>query len=111
VPRVVRSIDIFLPLDYNNGREVEEPKFSDLENELPARFGGVTSIRRQFPLQGLWRSRGKVFQDRVVIFSALDFNTLEISELIHFLEGLKRRLKRKFAQQEILITVHELLAI
>jgi hypothetical protein len=111
VPRLVRRIDVFLPLDYNDGRQVEETKFAKLENELLIRFGGVTSFRRQFPLQGLWQSKGKVFQDRVVIFTALDFSAQDNAELVEYLEGLKKRLKRKFAQKEILITIHELLAI
>jgi hypothetical protein len=111
VAHLVRSIGIFLPLDYNNGRTIEESKFSQLENQLLVRFGGVTSIRRQFPLQGLWRTKKRVFQDRVVIFTALDFSSQESSRLIHFLEGLKGRLKKGFAQRDVLITVHELLAI
>jgi len=75
------------------------------------RFGGVTSTQRQFPLRGLWQSGSRAFQDRVVIFSVMDFRTLTELERIRYLERLKARLKRKFDQLEVLITMQELLAI
>jgi hypothetical protein len=53
VPRQIRTIEIYLPLDYNDGRPMEESKYVHLEDELLTRFGGVTSIQRQFPLRGL----------------------------------------------------------
>jgi hypothetical protein len=52
VPQPVRSIDVYLPLDYNDGRPIEESKYIRLQAELLKRFGGVTSTQRQFPLQG-----------------------------------------------------------
>src|SRR5262249_5481674 len=58
---------------------------------------------------GLWRSEGRVFQDRVVVFSVLDWQARTAAEVIRYLERLKTRLKKKFAQLEILITVQELL--
>ena len=109
--RPIRSIDIYLPLDYNDGRPIEDTKYVALQQELLTRFGGVTSIQRQFPLRGLWRSEDRVFQDRVVVFSVLDFETTTEPEIVRYLERLKTRLKKKFAQLEILITVHEMLAI
>jgi hypothetical protein len=49
--------------------------------------------------------------DRVVVFSALDFGTQTEFERIRYLERLKVRLKKKFEQLDILITVQELVAI
>ncbi len=109
--RPIRNIDICLPLDDNAGRPVPESRFVSLQNELLARFGGVTSTQRQFPLQGLWQSGSRVYQDRVVVFSVIDFQTPTEFELLRYLERLQSRLKKKFAQLEILITVQELLAI
>jgi hypothetical protein len=111
VPRPIRTIDIYLPLDYNDGRPIEESKYVHLEDELLTRCGGVTSIQRQFPLRGQWRSEDRVFQDRVVVFSVLDFQDSTQLEAFRYLERLKSRLKKKFAQLEILITVQEMLAI
>ncbi len=111
MPRPIRSIELYLPLDYNDGRPIEESKFVSLQNELLSRFGGVTSTQRQFPLQGLWRSQERVFEDRVIVFTVMDFRSKTQLEMIRYLERLKTRLMRKFEQLEILITLQELLAI
>ncbi len=109
--RPIRSIDIYLPLDYNDGRSIPETRFTSLQQELLNRFGGVTSMQRHFPLQGLWRSGGDVFQDRVVVFTVMDFHAENELESLRYLNRLKTRLNRKFDQMEILITVQQLLAI
>jgi hypothetical protein len=111
VPRPIRRIEIFIPLDYSDGRPIEESKFNRLENELLDRFGGVTTIQRRFPLRGLWKFQSDVHYDRVVVITVMDFHTQTEFESIQYLERLKGRLKKKFAQLEILIIVHELLAI
>jgi hypothetical protein len=41
----------------------------------------------------------------------MDFRTDSLFQSLRFLERLKTRLKRKFEQLEVLITVQELLAI
>jgi hypothetical protein len=109
--RPIRSIDIYLPLDYNNGRPIPEPKYIALQQELLSRFGGVTSVQRQFPLQGIWQSGVHKYHDRIVIFSVMDFREGTQLQSLRYLEKLKARLKSKFDQLEILITVTELLAI
>lgn len=109
--RPIRSIDIYLPLDFNDGRSIPESKFVALEDELLLRYGGVTSVQRQFPLQGVWQSGGDVYHDRVVVFSVMDFRGETQLECLRYLTRLKGRLKKKFEQLEILITVSELLAI
>ena len=109
--RPIRSIDVYLPLDYNDGRPIPESKYIALQQELLRRFGGVTSVQRQFPLQGMWQSGNVVFHDRVVVLSVMDFRTETQLEGRRYLERLKGRLKRRFDQLEILITVAELLAI
>lgn len=42
--RPIRGIEIFLPLDYNDGRPIAEQKYLSLQQELLGRFGGVTSV-------------------------------------------------------------------
>jgi hypothetical protein len=44
--RPIRSIEIYLPLDYNDGRPIPESKYVALQQELLTRFGGVTSVQR-----------------------------------------------------------------
>jgi hypothetical protein len=109
--RPIRSIDIYLPLDYNDGRPIPESKYVALQQELVGRFGGLTSIQRQFPLQGMWQGQSRLFHDRVVVFTAMDLRAEIEIESLRYLERLKERLKRKFDQLEILITVQQLLAI
>ena len=109
--RPIRSIDIYLPLEFNDGRLIPESKYLSLQEELLGRFGGVTSTQRQFPLQGVWQAGPEVYHDRVVVFSVMDFRDDTHLECLRHLERLKGRLKRKFDQLEILITVADLLAI
>lgn len=111
VPLPIRRIEIYLPLKYNDGRPIEGTKFEDLQHEILDRFGGVTLIQPQFPLRGLWRSKAKVFQDEIVVFNVMDFRSGKELETIRYLERLKKRLKKEFAQLEILITLQDLLAI
>jgi hypothetical protein len=111
MPRPIRSIEIYLPLDYNDGSAIEESKFLGLQRELLLRFGGVTSTQRQYPLQGMWQAQGRLYQDRVVVFAVMDFRAKTQLETLRYLERLKDRLKKKLDQLEILITVQEMLAI
>jgi hypothetical protein len=109
--RPIRSIDIYLPLDFNDGRPVPESRFLSLQQELLDRFGGVTSVQRQFPLQGVWQSGPAVYHDRVVMFSVMSFREETQLQCLRYLERLKVRLKKRFDQLEVLITVAEMLAV
>jgi hypothetical protein len=109
--RPIRALEIYLPLEYNDGRPIEDVKFVSLQQELVNRFGGVTSTQKYFPLQGLWQSPNRVFQDRIVVLNVMDFSGAKQLEIIQYLTRLKNRLKKKFAQLEILITFQELLAV
>lgn len=94
--RPIRSIEIYLPLDTNDGRPIPEANFVALQQELLLRFGGVTSLQRQFPLQGIWQSEADVYEDRVVVFSVMDFRDGTQLECLGYLKRLKGRLKKKF---------------
>ena len=107
----IRGIEIYLPLDYNDGRAIPESKYVALQQELLERFGGVTSVQRQFPLQGVWHSGLDVYHDRVVVFSTMDFRDGTQPECLQYLARLKGSLKKRFDQLEILITVAEMLAV
>ena len=111
MPRPVRRVEIYLPLEYNDGRPISDSKYLGLQKELRSRFGGVTSTQRQFPLQGAWHSGTDVYEERVVVFTMMDFRDEDEREILRYLERLKKRLKKKFDQLEILITVQELIAI
>jgi hypothetical protein len=107
----IRGIDIYVPLDYNNGEPIPATKFISLEGELLRRFGGVTSLQRKFPLRGVWYSGTEIYYDEVIVFSAMDLSETTQLECLRYLQRLKERLKKKFDQLEILITVTDMLAI
>jgi hypothetical protein len=109
--RPIRGIEIYLPLEYNDGRPIPESRYVSLQQELLDRFGGVTSTQRQFPLQGVWQSGAEVYQGRVVVLGVMSFRDETQLESLRYLERLKARLKKKFDQLDILITVTELLAV
>ena len=46
MPRPAQRYDIFLPLRYSDGREIESEKFIQLQDELIEQFNGVTSVKR-----------------------------------------------------------------
>lgn len=107
----IRGIEIYLPLEYNDGSPIPESKYISVQKELLRRFGGVTSVQRQFPLQGVWQAEESVYCDNVVVFSTMDFRTWTQLECLRYLQRLKNRLKKEFDQLEILITVAEMLAV
>src|SRR5689334_6837340 len=100
--RPIRSIEIYLPLDYNDGSPISESKYVSLQNELLVRYGGVTSVQREFPLQGIWQIGPTVYFDRVVVFSVMNFRQETQLESLQYLKRLKTRLKKRFEQLEIL---------
>jgi hypothetical protein len=109
--RPIRNVEIDLPLDFNDGRPIPPSRYISLQGELLSRFGGVTSVQREFPLQGVWQSGTQVYHDRVVVLSVMDFRDETDLASLRYLERLKTRLIKRFDQLEILITVTQLLAI
>lgn len=107
----IRSIDIYLPLDYNDGTPIPPSYFIAIQQEMLRRFGGVTSVQRQFPLQGAWQTEANTYLDLVVVFTVMHFCAWKQLECLRYLQKLKARLMKKFAQLDILITVADLLAV
>jgi hypothetical protein len=101
MPKSARRYDLYLPLAYNDGRPIADELFDEIERRLLARFGGVTSQQRQFPLRGIWQGEVQLFLDRVIIMTALDFRR---NGSTTFIASLKESLLMKLDQLEILIT-------
>jgi hypothetical protein len=51
--RSARRYDLYLPVADNNGRPLADAVFDSVELRLLARFGGLTSQQRDFPLRGI----------------------------------------------------------
>ncbi|GEM_PF-1670353 len=111
MPRRIRHIDIYLPLEHNDGAAVAESFYVALGDEILERFGGYTVNQRKFPLKGIWKTGETKYEDRVIIFGVMDFSNRTDFETLRYLQNLQTRLKKKLEQLEVLITMHELTAI
>lgn len=101
MPRAARRYDFYLPLADNEGRPFADELFQAVQGRLLARFGGLTSQQRQFPLQGIWQGDTRLYLDLVVIMTVLDFRRRGSTR---FIAQLKKALLREFEQLEILMT-------
>ena len=105
MPRVARRGEFYPPVPYNDGTPVEVERFDRIGRELVARFGGVTSIQRQFPLRGTWRGERQTYLDLVVVLSVIGLSGEDASA---YLASYKESLRERFRQEEVLITMQEL---
>jgi hypothetical protein len=104
--RVARRYDLYLPLRYNDGTPIEREKFKQVDVTLLERFGGLTAVKQENPLRGVWRGEAVVYEDEVVVFSVIDFHPRRGGR--QFFECYKEALKADFQQEEVLITVQSL---
>jgi hypothetical protein len=105
MPKPARRYDIYLPLTTNEGQSIPKKKFVSVEQRLVQQFGGITAQRREFPLQGIWQGKARLYFDEVIIMTALDFRKQGRGR---FIARLKRSLLQDFEQIEILITESKL---
>lgn len=89
---------LYLPLNYHDGRPIEEDKFSLTQKELVDRFGGLTSTPPGYPLEGLWHSPQGVVKDDIVIWTVLS----QLDE-DQFFNEYKEKLRKRFVQEEIFL--------
>ena len=101
MPRRARQYDIYLPLKTNEGQSIPKKRFVAVEQQLVQQFRGLTAQRREFPLQGIWQGKTRLYVDEVIIMTALDFRKQGSAG---FIARLKRSLLQDFEQIEILIT-------
>lgn len=64
-------IEIFLPLQRNDGSPQPRELFGEVRKQLVEKFGGLTAYSRS-PAEGLWeREEGSVDRDAIVIFEVM----------------------------------------
>lgn len=98
----MKRFEILLPLNYNDGAEIEPAKFDETAEELSERFGGITqdTIR----IAGTWKYGGTRYRDNLLrIRIDTDDRTAE-----DFFAAYKDLLKARFRQIDIWITAHEI---
>jgi len=96
------KFEIYLPLKYNDGTEIETKKLKEIQQHLIAVFEAMTLSSLSAPLQGKWRYGGVEYIDDIV---RIDIIAREDWDSIQFFKNFKRRLKRNLRQLDILITL------
>ena len=95
-------IEIFLPLNDNDGRPFPKTVFIALRQELTERFGGVTTFNRA-PASGTNKSDEDVQKDDIIIMEVMT-ETLDRP----WWSSLRKRIEAKLRQDEILIRASDI---
>ncbi len=100
----MRKYEIYLPLKYNDGTDIEAEIFRQVKVELSALFGGLTVSPMAAPFEGTWIHQGIEYHDMVI---KIEVVTSDDEKIEKFFRDYKETLKEAFQQKEILITVQE----
>jgi len=93
--------EILLPLRFNDGQPVPRELLGDALLELEAHFGAI-SWETQI-VRGRWQHQGRLFRDELMrVFVDVE----DSAEHREFVLDLKQRLKARFDQIDVWITVH-----
>jgi len=98
----MKKYDVYLPLKYNDGTEIETRKLRQIEDQLTEVFGAITVSPLSAPFRGTWRYGGVEFVDDIVKIEIIVKEDLSAN---HFFKRYKRQMKRALRQLDILITV------
>jgi hypothetical protein len=63
-------VEIFLPLNDNNGRPFGTERYAAVREHLTERFGGLTAFSRS-PAQGATSDGGKTVHDEIIVFEVM----------------------------------------
>jgi hypothetical protein len=98
----MKKYDIYLPLKYNDGSDIELEKHEEIQQQLIAVFSAITVSPLSAPFKGKWRYGGVEFIDDIIRLEIIT------DEEIYFFKNFKRQLKRTLRQLDILITVQDI---
>jgi hypothetical protein len=101
----MKKYDIYLPLKYNDGKEIEPQKLKQIRQQLIATFGALTASSLSAPFQGTWRYGGCEFVDDII---RIEIVAKEHVRSYLFFKSFKEELKETLRQLDILITVHDI---
>ena len=91
-------VQLFLPLQDQEGKRFPKPLYDAVRTELTDRFGGVTAFLRA-PAVGAWEDDGGAVQrDDVVLFEVMA-DHVDHGWWAHY----RAELERRFDQDEVLI--------
>jgi hypothetical protein len=90
-------IEIFLPLNDNDGRRFDCAKYAAIRHHLTERFGGLTAFTRS-PAQGTTTDGGQTVHDDIVVLEIMT-EKLDMQWWSHY----RRHLEREFRQDAIVV--------
>ena len=99
----MRKYEIYLPLKYNDGKNIEAEKIRSIKEELVDAFGAITVSSLSSPYQGTWKYGGVEFIDDIIKIEVVATNDRATKK---FFKEFKERLKESLQQIDILITTH-----
>jgi hypothetical protein len=104
----MKKYEIYLPLKYNDGSEIEPEKFKQIREELIAVFGALTVSSQTAPYQGTWKYGGVDFIDDIIKIEIISGDDRKSAR---FFPRFKRRVKQLLRQIDILITEQDIRTI
>lgn len=102
----MKEYELYVPLNYNDGRAVEPEKLAILKRQLTEEFGGLTHFPQEN--EGRWKVGKFTFRDRVVILRVLAANSTKAKA---FFSQLKARMKSEWDQTDVLIVERQVKVI
>ena len=99
----MRRYEIYLPLKYNDGKEIESEKIKQIREDLIGKFGAITVSSRSSPYQGTWKYGGVEYIDDIIKIEVVTSGDKITKK---FLKDFKERIKKSLRQKDILITTH-----
>ena len=104
----MKKYEIYLPLKYNDGTEIEPEKFKQIREELIATFGALTVSSQSAPYQGTWKYGGVDFIDDII---KIEIIAGDNKKAARFFRRFKANLKKLLQQIDILITEQDIRTI
>ena len=104
----MKKYEIYLPLKYNDGSEIEPEKIKQIREELIAVFGALTVSSLSAPFQGTWRYGGVEYIDDII---KIELITEDDRKTEKFIKEFKEHLKELLRQIDILITTQDIRTI
>ncbi|SRR6266498_1210434 len=98
----MKRFEILLPLDHNDGTQIEPEKLDQTAEELSDRLGAITQDTTG--IIGSWKYGAARYRDRLLRIRV----DTDDPEAIAFLKAYKETLKDRFQQIDIWITAQEI---
>ena len=101
----MKRYEIYLPLKYNDGKEIEPEKIKQIREGLIEEFGALTVSSLSAPYQGTWKYGGVEFIDDIIKIEVI---TIDDENADDFFKNYKEHLRTLLVQIDILITVQDI---